>query len=232
MYSGRRRFSCTYIKGGSQEVSRKEGLQDPMGSTRETTEKNNGFIGRIKEGKDPMSAWVYGDEMFSDIYKIKETAGGLCYEVEGKVVCRTENIDDALIGGNASAEIQDEGVEASSVSGVDIVLNHKLQETSFTKESYKQYIKEYMKRVKCRLEECAPDRVKPFMSGAAEQVKKILGNFKNYQTMNLRIIYQFCDMTVAQHDWRICYPSTADLASRLLSKPNSGMHTMAFPAFG
>ncbi|XP_039601205.1 translationally-controlled tumor protein homolog [Polypterus senegalus] len=124
---------------------------------------------------------ISGDEMFSDIYKIKETAGGLCYEVEGKVVCRTENIDDALIGGNASAEIQDEGVEASSVSGVDIVLNHKLQETSFTKESYKQYIKEYMKRVKCRLEECAPDRVKPFMSGAAEQVKKILGNFKNYQ---------------------------------------------------
>ena len=45
------------------------------------------------------------DEMFSDIYKIREVADGLCLEVEGKIVSRTEgNIDNALVGGNASAE--------------------------------------------------------------------------------------------------------------------------------
>ncbi|KFO38042.1 Vomeronasal type-2 receptor 26 [Fukomys damarensis] len=45
------------------------------------------------------------NEMFSDIYKIRETASGLCLEVEGKTVSRMEgNIDDSLIGGNASAE--------------------------------------------------------------------------------------------------------------------------------
>ncbi|MEE6520042.1 hypothetical protein FKM82_017830 [Ascaphus truei] len=122
------------------------------------------------------------EEMFSDIYKIIESCNGLCFEVEGKVVTRTEGgIDEALIGGNASAECPDEGTDSSSISGVDIVLNHKLQETGFTKESYKQYIKDYMKAIKVKLEETNPQRVKPFMSGAAEKIKSILGNFKNYQ---------------------------------------------------
>ena len=45
------------------------------------------------------------DEMFSNIYKIREVADRLCLEVEGKMVSRAEgNIDDSLIGGNASAE--------------------------------------------------------------------------------------------------------------------------------
>uniref|UniRef100_A0A5F9DTM0 Translationally-controlled tumor protein n=1 Tax=Oryctolagus cuniculus TaxID=9986 RepID=A0A5F9DTM0_RABIT len=113
------------------------------------------------------------DEMFSDIYKIREIAGGLCLEVEGKMVSRTEgNIDDSLIGGNASAEgPEGEGTESTVITGVDIVMNHHLQETSFTKEAYN----------KGKLEEQRPERVKPFMTGAAEQIKHILANFKNYQ---------------------------------------------------
>ncbi|KAG8137713.1 putative Translationally-controlled tumor protein, partial [Naja naja] len=123
------------------------------------------------------------DEMFSDIYKITEVANGLCLEVEGKMVSRKEGeIDEALIGGNASAEgPEGDCTEATVITGVDIVMNHHLQETSFTKESYKKYIKDYMKSIKARLEETKPERVKPFMTGAAEQVKHILGNFKNYQ---------------------------------------------------
>uniref|UniRef100_A0A8C6DEF8 Translationally-controlled tumor protein n=1 Tax=Moschus moschiferus TaxID=68415 RepID=A0A8C6DEF8_MOSMO len=112
------------------------------------------------------------DEMFSDIYKIREVADGLCLEVEGKMVSRTEgNIDDSLIGGNASAEgPEGEGTESTVITGVDIVMNHHLQETSFTKES-----------IKGKLEEQRPERVKPFMTGAAEQIKHILANFKNCQ---------------------------------------------------
>ncbi|CAM5076592.1 unnamed protein product [Eretmochelys imbricata] len=122
------------------------------------------------------------DEMFSDIYSIREVADGLCLEVEGKMVTRTEGqIADALIGGNASSEAIEEGTDPTVVTGVDIVMNHHLQETSFTKESYKKYIKDYMKAIRARLEEHKPDRVKPFMTGAAEQVKHILANFKNYQ---------------------------------------------------
>ncbi|KAB0352008.1 hypothetical protein FD754_016865 [Muntiacus muntjak] len=102
------------------------------------------------------------DEIFSDIYKIREVADGLCLEVEGKMVSRTEgNIDDSLV--------------------VDIVINHHLQETSFTKEASKKYINDYMKSIKGKLEEQRPERVKPFMTGAAEQIKHILANFKNYQ---------------------------------------------------
>ncbi|XP_073436382.1 translationally-controlled tumor protein [Dendrobates tinctorius] len=123
-----------------------------------------------------------GDEMFSDIYVVKESPDGLCLEVDGKMVTRTEGqIDDALIGGNASAECQDEGSQTSTIRGVDIVLNHKLQETGFTKESYKQHIKDYMKAIKGKLEESNPNRVKPFMTCAGGKIKEILGNFKNYQ---------------------------------------------------
>lgn len=58
----------------------------------------------------------------------------------------SDDIDDSLIGGNASAEVQDEGTESSSVSGVDIVLNHKLQEMpAMDKKAYLSYIKDYMK---------------------------------------------------------------------------------------
>ncbi|XP_006880581.1 PREDICTED: translationally-controlled tumor protein-like [Elephantulus edwardii] len=123
------------------------------------------------------------DEMFSDIYKIREIAGGLCLEVEGKMVSRTEgNTDDSLIGGNASAEGTDcEGTESTVITGIGIIMNHHLQETSFTKEAYKKYIKDYMKSLKGKLEEQKPERVKPVMTGAAEQIKHILANFKNYQ---------------------------------------------------
>lgn len=119
--------------------------------------------------------------MFSDIYKVKVSESGIFYEVEGKTVTRTEGFDDALIGANASAEEAVEGNESSSVSGVDIVLNHKLQETGFDKKQYMVYIKEYMKTIKGKLEESSPDRVKPFMQEAQTEVKKIIGNIANYQ---------------------------------------------------
>ncbi|CAO2594451.1 Translationally-controlled tumor protein [Lemmus lemmus] len=96
------------------------------------------------------------DELFSDIYKIREIADGLCLEVEGKMVSP-----------------EGEGTESTVVTGVDIVMNHHLQETSFTKEAYKKYIKDYMKSLKGKLEEQKSERVK--------QIKHILANFNNYQ---------------------------------------------------
>lgn len=59
-------------------------------------------------------------------------------------------------------------------------MNHLLQEISFTKEAYEKYIKR-LYEIKGKLEEQRPERVKPFMTGAAEQIKHILANFKNYQ---------------------------------------------------
>ena len=43
------------------------------------------------------------------------------------------------------------------------------------------YIKGYMKKIKAHLETSNPDRVKPFEKEAAEFIKGILGNFKDYE---------------------------------------------------
>ncbi|EHB16293.1 Translationally-controlled tumor protein [Heterocephalus glaber] len=97
------------------------------------------------------------------------------------MVSRTKgNTDDLLIGGNASAEGQEgEGIERAVVTAVDIVVNHHLQETSFTKEAYKKYIKDYMKSIKGKLEEQRPERVKPFMTAAAAYKKYIKDYMKS-----------------------------------------------------
>uniref|UniRef100_A0A7N4UXI2 Translationally-controlled tumor protein n=1 Tax=Sarcophilus harrisii TaxID=9305 RepID=A0A7N4UXI2_SARHA len=84
--------------------------------------------------------FISHDEMFSNIYKIREITNGLCFEVEVKMVNRRDGtIDDSLISGNASAEgPEGKGTDATIITGIDIVINHHLQETSFTKESYKK----------------------------------------------------------------------------------------------
>ncbi|XP_059198520.1 translationally-controlled tumor protein homolog [Centropristis striata] len=125
--------------------------------------------------------FISDDEMFSDTFKVKESADGLFYEVEGKTVTRTEGFDEALISANASAEEASEGTDSSSVSGVDIILNHKLQETGFSKKDYLKYMKGYMKAVKARLEETNPERVDEFVSKAEPAIKKILAKIGDYQ---------------------------------------------------
>ena len=50
-------------------------------------------------------------------------------------------MDESKIGANPSAEEGGEAAEASSVSGCDIILAHRLSETSFTKKTYATYIK-------------------------------------------------------------------------------------------
>ncbi|XP_038576158.1 translationally-controlled tumor protein homolog [Micropterus salmoides] len=124
---------------------------------------------------------ICNDEMFSDAFKIKEHPSGIFYEVEGKTVTRTEGFDDSLISANASAEEVSEGTDSASISGVDIVLNHKLQETAFDKKQYMTYMKEYVKAIKAKLQEDNPERVDGFVADVTPEVKKILANIKNYQ---------------------------------------------------
>merc|ERR1712133_223321 len=75
------------------------------------------------------------------------------YEVTGKHISRTQD-DIQLEGANASAEEADEGTDAASESGVDVILNHRLVETGFgSKKDYTVYLKDYMKKVVAYLEE-------------------------------------------------------------------------------
>lgn len=122
-----------------------------------------------------------GDEMFSDTYKIK-LVDDVLYEVYGKVVTRKVG-DIEIAGFNPSTEEADEGTDEAVESGVDVVLNHRLQETfAFTdKKSYTLYLKDYMKKLVAKLEEQAPDQVEVFKTNTNKVMKDILGRFKDLQ---------------------------------------------------
>jgi len=123
-----------------------------------------------------------GDELFSDSYPIK-LVDELYYEVEGKVISTSNDIDEALIGGNKAVEPgeEDAGVDASSTTGINVVMTHKLVETGFDKTSFKDWLKTYMKELKKRVEQKTPDRVDKFMSGMQKWAKDVLANFDNYR---------------------------------------------------
>ena len=122
-----------------------------------------------------------GDEMFSDTYKMK-LVDDVIYEVYGKLVQRKAG-EIEIAGFNPSAEEADEGTDVAIESGVDVVLNHRLQETyAFgDKKSYTLYLKDYMKKLVAKLEEKAPDQVEVFKTNMNKVMKDILGRFKELQ---------------------------------------------------
>ncbi|KAL7294625.1 hypothetical protein TKK_0011929 [Trichogramma kaykai] len=122
-----------------------------------------------------------GDEMFSDTYKIK-LVDDVIYEVYGKLIQR-KNGEIEIAGFNPSAEEADEGTEEAVESGVDVVLNHRLQE-SFAfhdKKSYTLYLKDFMKKLVAKLEENSPEEVEVFKKNMNKVMKEILGRFKELQ---------------------------------------------------
>nr|AGT28482.1 translationally controlled tumor protein [Pseudodiaptomus annandalei] len=122
-----------------------------------------------------------GDELFSDTYRLK-LVDDCVYEVYGKHITRTEG-DIQLDGANASAEEADEGTDACTQSGVDIILNHRLVETGFgSKNDYMVYLKDYMKRVVKYLEEHnRGGEVDAFKKNINGVMKGLLGKFKDIQ---------------------------------------------------
>ncbi|XP_012232324.1 translationally-controlled tumor protein homolog [Linepithema humile] len=122
-----------------------------------------------------------GDEMFSDTYKVK-LVDDVIYEVYGRLVSRKLG-DVEIAGFNPSAEEADEGTNEVVESGVDVVLNHRLQETfAFgDKKSYTLYLKDYMKKLVARLEEKSPDQVEIFKTNMNKVMKDILSRFKELQ---------------------------------------------------
>jgi len=119
--------------------------------------------------------------MFSDTYKVK-LVDEVLYEVYGKLVQRRAG-EIQIEGFNPSAEEADEGTDEAVESGVDVVLNHRLQECfAFgDKKSYTLYLKDYMKKLVAKLEEKAPDQVEVFKTNMNKVMKDILGRFKELQ---------------------------------------------------
>ena len=87
-----------------------------------------------------------GDELFTDSNKVNLIEDCL-YEVLCNHISRKGD-QFVLDGANPSAEGEDDGDVADDPgveSGLDLVLNQKLQETSFDKSAYKTYLKTYTK---------------------------------------------------------------------------------------
>jgi len=123
------------------------------------------------------------DELLSDSYPMK-LIDDVYYEIEGKQITVSHDIDDSLIGGNKAPEGGEEeagGVDASHTSGINVVLNHKLVETPFGKASFKDWIKTYSKQLKEYLQQNSPERVQPFQTGMAKVAKEILTKFDEYR---------------------------------------------------
>lgn len=108
-----------------------------------------------------------GDELFTDIFNPKPEDEDFIITVDAKMTKRkTDEISDAVFGGNASQEEQSEQVDdAQDQQGLDIVLNHKLEDvTSFfaDKKSVTSYMKKYCKNLAAKLDEgdCEGDKEK------------------------------------------------------------------------
>ncbi|KAL5273481.1 TPT1 family protein [Megaselia abdita] len=143
---------------------------------------------------------ITGDEMFSDTYKMK-LIDDVIYEVYGKLITRTQG-DIQIEGFNPSAEDGDEGTDSATETGVDVVLNNRLQEcfAFHDKKSFTLYLKDYMKKLIGKLEVSAPDQVDVFKTNMNKQMKEILGRFKELQFFTGESMD--CDGMVAMCEYR------------------------------
>ena len=125
--------------------------------------------------KDALS----GDEMVSDAYDIK-FVDDIVYEVDCKMIQLKQGAD-IDIGANPSAEEVDEGLEDGIETVNNIVYSFRLQPTSFDKKSYLLHLKQYMKKVKAKLQETNADRVEAFEKGASAYAKKLVASFNDLE---------------------------------------------------
>ncbi|KAF3929257.1 hypothetical protein AA313_de0205728 [Arthrobotrys entomopaga] len=120
-----------------------------------------------------------GDEIVSDVYK-PTLIDDIVYEVDCEMITIKEGAD-VDIGANASAEEAEETLEDGMITVNNVVYSFRLTSTQFDKKSYLTYLKGYMKAVKAKLAESAPEQVADFEKGAAAYAKKIVANFKDYE---------------------------------------------------
>lgn len=122
-----------------------------------------------------------GDEMFTDSSKVKLVDGAI-YEVECRHISRKLG-DVQLEGSNPSAEELDEGTDETTESGLDLVLNQRLVETSFSKSDYKNYLKTYTKALQEKWKELEwnEEQTNIAKTKLTEAVKKVLPKLDDYQ---------------------------------------------------
>lgn len=120
---------------------------------------------------------ITNDELFTDSNPI-ELVDDCLYEVKCTHVSRKQG-DFVLEGANPSAEGEDAddgGCDPSTESGLDLVLNQKLQTTAFTKKDYVNYLKSYAKSLeeKWKAMEMSEDEIKEHKAKFGQAAKLIL----------------------------------------------------------
>lgn len=122
---------------------------------------------------------ISGDELLSDAYDLK-LVDDVVYEADCAMI-QLRNGIDVDIGANASAEEAAEDLDDGVQIVNNVVNNFGLQPTAFDKKSFVTYIKDYLKAVKGKLSEIAPDQIEVFEKGAQAYVKKVIGSFKDWE---------------------------------------------------
>lgn len=118
----------------------------------------------------------------SPIRKINEYV----WEVTGTYVTRKDDVNDAMFGGNASAEgAGDDEVADGTIEnkGIDVIMDQRYQEHSFQdKKEYSKYLKSYLKSVTKYLEkEGRKEEADKFKAEFGAAFEPYLKNFKKYE---------------------------------------------------
>jgi len=123
------------------------------------------------------------DEIISDAFKIIDAGDGL-WEVDCRMI--TKGADNFVLeGANPSAEGEDadeggEGGQDQRVLDIEDQFRLNKIEGKPSKKAFQSEIKKYCKKVMDKLKESDPDKAKEFQATAPAAVKKILGNYDNY----------------------------------------------------
>ncbi|KAA3673427.1 uncharacterized protein DEA37_0011317 [Paragonimus westermani] len=127
-----------------------------------------------------LSAFVLGDEMFTDSH-VPKLIDGAIYEIDAKFITVSNALDGRLLGANPSAEDGEEKVDDGSERVIDLVHASRLVETNFEKKSFTSYLKDYLKKVKEAVAAKDPSRVPDFEKAVQGYMLKVLKNFSDYQ---------------------------------------------------
>lgn len=123
-----------------------------------------------------------GKELFSDAYPCK-LIDEFCYEAEGMIITLDNTIDESSIGGNASAEAEDEGgADDSKETAINLVYAFKLKPYDIDKKQYTNYIKAYGKKLVEKLTAAgkSEEDIAAFKGKLQKKCAEIVKNYKDY----------------------------------------------------
>jgi len=130
--------------------------------------------------------FITGDELCSDSFPTSypEEYNGVVMKVIGRSRTDAGGIDDALIGGNASADgaDADAGADDAASSGIDVIMNHNLSPTAFAKKDWLVFMKSWAKKAYTWIaENKSQERADIFKVESQKALKYLHKNFKEVE---------------------------------------------------